>query len=106
MDGAIRWGAERCTNLPGASAIGLIAELSTPVSVPRRFRNPWHTPPRDAQHANMGGNKRTITAHSLDGLAVLAADPLVVDEESERDLDLALESGVVELVSEGRCHSV
>jgi hypothetical protein len=46
--------------------------------------------------------------YSLDSLCVgvLGLWPLVVDEESGGDFDFALETGVVELVSEGGCHFV
>jgi hypothetical protein len=46
--------------------------------------------------------------HLLDGLcvAVLGLGPLVVNEQSNRDLDLALVTSVVEFVSESRSHYV
>jgi hypothetical protein len=44
--------------------------------------------------------------YSLDSLcvAVLGLGPFVVDEDSSRDFDLALEPGVVEFVSESGSH--
>lgn len=42
------------------------------------------------------------SGYSLDGLAVLGVYPLAVNIQTERDLDLPLEGGVVELVGESR----
>jgi hypothetical protein len=53
-------------------------------------------------------NTCPIGADSLDrlGIAVLGGAPFVVNEETRRDLDLALEPGVVEVVGVRRGHGV
>lgn len=53
-----------------------------------------------------GIEEKEVMRHSLDGLCVFIGrfGPFTVDEQSNRYFDFTFETGVVELVSECRCH--
>lgn len=62
--------------------------------------NPWAQTPASATRLR----REQASGDSLNRLAILALNVLSVDEQSERDLNLALERGVVKLVGVGGCH--